>query len=277
MISVKDLHYSYGNKKVFSGLNLQASKGCIYGLLGKNGTGKTTFLYNLAGLLFPASGSIDVGGFTPSKRQPGFLQETFIVPEEFHLPDISIKNFIKYTSPFYPWFIEERFIEYLNEFGIPGNVNLQSLSFGQKKKVLISFAIAANTSLLLMDEPTNGLDIAGKSQFKKIIAGSFDEKKCIIISSHQVKDLESLIDRVVIMDEGRIILNESISRIGEKLCFKISFDANEVAWSIYNEPLLRGHAVVAVNVDDDESKIDLEMLYKATMANPNLIQSIFNS
>lgn len=277
MVSVNSLHYNYGKKKVFDGLNMQARAGCIYGLLGKNGTGKSTFLYNLAGLLFPSKGSIEINGYTPAKRQPGFLREVFIVPEEFYLPDISIKNFIKYNAPFYPFFLEDRFETYLQEFGIPSESKLQNLSFGQKKKVLISFALAANTALLLMDEPTNGLDIVGKSQLRKIIAGAFDDKKCIIISSHQVQDLENLIDRVVIMDEGEIVLNETITAISEKLQFKISYDASEAAWAIYSEPFLRGHTVVTVNLDGMESKIDLELLYKATMANPKLIQSIFNS
>lgn len=277
MVSVNSLHYNYGKKKVFDELSMQAQAGCIYGLLGKNGTGKSTFLYNLAGLLFPSKGSIEINGYTPAKRQPGFLREVFIVPEEFYLPDISIKNFIKYNAPFYPFFLEGRFETYLQEFGIPSESKLQNLSFGQKKKVLISFALAANTALLLMDEPTNGLDIVGKSQLRKIIAGAFDDKKCIIISSHQVQDLENLIDRVVIMDEGEIVLNESIAAISEKLQFKISYDASEAAWAIYSEPFLRGHTVVTVNLDGMESKIDLELLYKATMANPKLIQSIFNS
>ena len=277
MVSVKGLHFSYPKKTVFKGLDLEIKPGYIYGLLGKNGTGKTTLLYNLAGLLFPVKGSVKVGGFIPGERKPAFLQDIFMVPEEFSLPDISIKQYVKYTSPFYPWFLENKFTEYLAEFGVPFNSNLQHLSYGQKKKVLISFGLAANTSLLLMDEPTNGLDIAGKSQLRKIIAGAFDEKKCIIISSHQVKDLENLVDRVTIIDEGDILLDESIQRIGEKLSFKILYDAGETSWAIYSEPLLCGHAVVVVNLDEDESKIDLELLYKAAMANPKLIHSIFNN
>ena len=139
-------------------------------------------LSNIAGLLFPKAGNIKVSGYNPVKRYPAFLQEIFMIPEEFHLPDISIPKFAKYTSPFYRWFNDELFSAYLEEFNIPYHSNLQSLSYGQKKKVLISFGLAANTSLLLMDEPTNGLDIEGKSQLRKIIAGAFDEKKSIIIS-----------------------------------------------------------------------------------------------
>ena len=112
---------------------------------------------------------------------------------------------------------------------------------------------------------------------RKIIAGAFTEEKCIVISSHQVKDLENLIDRVTIIDEGKIVLDESTMHIAEKLSFKISFDTAELNWAIYSEPMLRGNAIVAVNADGDENKIDLELLYKATVANPKIIHSIFNA
>ena len=277
MVFIENLHFSYPGKEVFCGLNLQIKQGYIYGLLGKNGTGKSTLLFNIAGLLFPTAGSIKVINYNPAERQPALLQDIFLIPEEFYLPDISIAKFVKHTSPFYRWFNDELFSAYLGEFGIPDSGNLQNLSYGQKKKVLISFGIAANTSLLLLDEPTNGLDIEGKSQLRKIIAGAFDEKKSIVISSHQVKDLENLVDRVIILDNGEIVLNESIQRIASKLLFKISFDPSESASAIYSEPLLRGNAVILLNNGDGESKTDLELLYKATVANSGLIQSIFKA
>src|SRR6476661_2805635 len=260
MVFIENLHFSYPGKAVFCGLNLQIKQGYIYGLLGKNGTGKSTLLFNIAGLLFPRAGSIKVINYNPAERQPALLQDIFLIPEEFYLPDISIAKFVKHTSPFYRWFDDELFSAYLREFGIPDSGNLQNLSYGQKKKVLISFGIAANTSLLLLDEPTNGLDIEGKSQLRKIIAGAFDEKKSIVISSHQVKDLENLVDRVIILDSGEIVLNESIQRIASKLLFKISFDPSESASAIYSEPLLRGNAVILFNNGDGESKTDLELL-----------------
>jgi ABC-2 type transport system ATP-binding protein len=277
MISIENLHFSYPKKEIFGGLNLHIKQGYIYGLLGKNGTGKSTLLSNIAGLLFPGGGKIKVLDYNPTDRRPAFLQEIFMIPEEFYLPDISIPKFVKFTAPFYRRFNEELFNGYLKEFDIPYRSHLQSLSYGQKKKVLISFGLALNTSLLLMDEPTNGLDIEGKSQFRKIIAGAFDEKKSIIISSHQVKDLENLIDRVIILDSGEIVLNESLQRIASKLLFKITFDPSEIAWAFYSEPLLSGSAVVVSNIGGEESKIDLELLYKATLANSQLIQSIFKT
>lgn len=277
MISIQNLHFAYKKKKVFDGLNIYFKPGYIYGLLGKNGTGKSTLLNNIAGLLFPQSGTVKVFGLVPGKRQPAFLQDIFIVPEEFYLPDISIHQLIKYNAPFYPKFNLTDFDNYLELFEIPKDSKLQALSYGQRKKVLISFGLATNVSLLLMDEPTNGLDIIGKSQVRKIIAGAFNEEKCIIISSHQVKDLENLIDRVTIIDDGKIVLDESTMAIAEKLAFKISFDSAELNWAIYSEPMLRGNAIVAVNADGEENKIDLELLYKATVANPKIIRSIFNA
>src|SRR5580765_1313671 len=115
------------------------------------------------------------------------------------------------------------------------------MSYGQKKKVLISFGLATNVSLLLMDEPGNGLDIVGKGHLRKMIAGAADEHKCILISSHQVKDLENLID------DTRIILKQSLETIAARLSFKISFDPMDLDVALYSEPLLRGNTVVTPN------------------------------
>ena len=277
MVSIHDLHFSYKRKKVFSGLSLELSPGYIYGLLGKNGTGKSTLLRGIAGLLFPDKGMIKVSGYTPGKRQPIFLEDVFMVPEEFHLPNMPLDYLLKHHAPFYPKFNKEQFKKYVQEFEIPTDNTLQNMSYGQKKKVLISFGLAANTSLLLLDEPTNGLDIMSKSQFRKVMAGALDEKKCIIISTHQVKDLENLIDRVTIIDEGSILFDQSIEKIANKLSFKISHDNAEIKSAIYNESSLKGSSIVTPNMDDEESKIDLELLYKAIITNGKGIQSVFNA
>jgi ABC-2 type transport system ATP-binding protein len=277
MISIQDLHFSYRKKKVFSGLTLELRPGYIYGLLGKNGTGKSTLLRGIAGLLFPDKGSIEVAGHVPGKRQPAFLQDVFMVPEEFYLPNVPLDFLLKHQARFYPSFSRSQFDNYVKEFDIPVDNTLQHMSYGQKKKALISFGLAANTSLLLLDEPTNGLDIMSKSQFRKVMAGALDEKKCIIISTHQVKDLENLIDRVTIIDDGSILFDQAIEQIAAKLSFRISNDANDIKNSLYNESSLKGSAIVARNVDGDESKIDLELLYKAIILNRQGVQSAFNA
>ncbi len=276
MVSVQDLHFAYRKKKVFTGLSLQLQPGYIYGLLGKNGTGKSTLLRNIAGMLFPDAGSIDVASEVPGKRKPSFLQEVFMVAEEFFLPDITPARLAKYNAPFYPRFNYDQFNRYLTEFEIPVGNTIQKMSYGQKKKTLISFGLACNTALLLMDEPTNGLDIMSKSQFRKVIASALDENKSIIISTHQVKDLENLIDRITIIDEGKILFDQTTEQITHQLNFKISFDPEEIQQALYSEPSLKGNAIITRNTAHEESRLDLEMLYKAIIVNRDKINSAFN-
>ncbi len=277
MIQISDLHFAYKKKRpVFSGLNLTFQSGYIYGLLGKNGTGKSTLLRNICGLLFPDQGTIDVLDFVPGKREPDFLQEFFIIPEEFYLPDVSIKKFVRCNAPFYPNYQADQFEAYLKEFNIPVGNTIQQMSYGQKKKLLIGFALACNTALLLMDEPTNGLDITSKSQFRKVLAGAIDENKCIIISTHQVRDLEALIDYITIIDEGKILFNHSINEILGRLSFKLSVDKADIEKALYAEPSLTGQAVILPNEDHESGKIDLELLYKAVVNNGQLLDDLFH-
>lgn len=276
MINIKNLHFSYKKRKVFTGLSLSLEAGHIYGLLGKNGTGKSTLLRCIAGFLFPRDGSVEVMGFVPGKRHPTFLQSVFMVAEEFYLPDVSVEKYVRLNAPFYPNFSNEQFAQYLKEFDIPLENTLQSMSYGQKKKVLISFGLACNTDLLLMDEPTNGLDIMSKSKFRKVIAGAVNEKKCIVISTHQVKDLESLIDRITIIDDGQILFDQTTDAINRKLQFKISFDQEEVSDALYIEPSLQGNAIVCANPDEEDTKLDLELLYKAVVTNGKAVTDAFS-
>ena len=276
MINIKNLHFSYKKRKVFTGLSLSLEAGHIYGLLGKNGTGKSTLLRCIAGFLFPRDGSVEVMGFVPGKRHPPFLQSVFMVAEEFYLPDVSVEKYVKLNAPFYPNFSNEQFAQYLNEFDIPLENTLQSMSYGQKKKVLISFGLACNTDLLLMDEPTNGFDIMSKSKFRKVIAGAVNENKCIVISTHQVKDLESLIDRITIIDDGQILFDQTTDAISRKLQFKISFDQEEVSEALYMEPSLQGNAIVSANTDGEDTKLDLELLYKAVVTNGKAVTDAFS-
>lgn len=276
MIEVQHLRFAYKKHEVFHDLSLTIKPGNICGLLGKNGAGKSTLLRSIAGLLFPKQGKISALSYTPSDRHPAFLQEVFIIPEEFYLPDISVKKFVSCNAPFYPHFNHGQFEKYGAEFGFSLTSRLQQLSHGQKKKVLISFGLACNTSILLMDEPTNGLDILSKNQFRKILAGAVDEKKCVLISTHQVRDLDNLIDHIAILDEGQILFTQSIDKISAKLCFKNSTSIPEITNALYREESLRGSSIILANMDAEESKPDIEMLYKAVLTNGAAIRSVFN-
>jgi len=277
MIKIESLGFAYKNRAVFEALSIEFEPGHIYGLLGKNGTGKSTLLRTMMGLLFPDKGVVDVFGYNPSKRRPAFLQDVFMVAEEFYFPGVSVEKYVTCNAPFYPAFNQEQFWQYLKEFEIPRGNNLDQMSYGQKKKVLIAFALACNTRLLLMDEPTNGLDIMSKSQFRKVMAGVATEDKCIIISTHQVRDLETLIDFITILDNGNIQFHHNIEEIQRVLQFGFSFEKALPEDTIYKEGALTGQAFIrrVEPGEDNTGKIDLEMLYKAVNLKGPAINAAF--
>lgn len=267
MIELTNLTFGYSKKKLlFKNLNLSLQAGHIYGLLGKNGAGKSTLLKNIAGLAFPLEGSCTVRGFVSSKRLPAFLEELFFIPEEMYLPALTAAQFVKSTAHFYPNFDYDAFLKMLNEFEVSADSNLNKLSFGQQKKVMIAFGLAANTSLLIMDEPTNGLDIPSKSQFRKIIAAALTENRCIIISTHQVRDLDSLIDTLVVLHNQEIVLNSSLDIISEKLKFTGSSSVN-FEDVLYSEEGHIGTNSIVANTNESSGKVDMELLFNALITN----------
>ncbi|SDD40188.1 ABC-2 type transport system ATP-binding protein [Mucilaginibacter pineti] len=277
MIAIEKLNFGYRKKElVLENLSLHLKPGHIYGLLGSNGAGKSSLLHNICGLLFPSSGSCKVAGDNPANRNPQFLQQVYLLPEEIYLPNVSIKSYLDVYAPFYPTFDNELFFRFLGEFDIPKENKLQHMSYGQKKKVMISFALATQAKVLLMDEPTNGLDIPSKKQFRKIIAGVLKEDQLIIISTHQVKDLDSLIDYVLILDDKKIILHEPVENITDKLAFKQVMSLDEVSTTIYSEGALKGYAVITPNIKKEQSRLDMEMFFNAVLSEKQQMLSQFN-
>lgn len=274
MVKIENLTFGYKRKGLlFDDLNMRLSPGRIYGLFGKNGAGKTTLLKHISGLLFPKKGRCMVFDEHAASRKPGVLADIFVIPEEFDLPAISLNAFIAINSPFFPKFDNLQMLKYMEEFQINNGQKLTTLSYGQKKKFLIAFGLASNTRLLLMDEPTNGLDIPSKSQFRRIIASSADENRCVLISTHQVRDLGNIIDQVTIIDEGKIIFDQSIEDISKKFAFgKIKDeDKHEV---IYAEDILGGKAAICLN-KGKESEVDMELLFNGVINNPEKINNEF--
>lgn len=212
MLTIDNISYGYQTgKNVLENFSLTFSEPGVYGLLGKNGTGKSTLLYLIMGLLCPAQGKVQWNGIDTIERNPEALQEMFIVPEEYNLPQIKLRDYVRALKPFYPDFDEVLLDELLAMFDMPADINLGALSMGQKKKVYMCVALAARTRLLVMDEPTNGLDILAKKQFRKVIAQGTREDQIVIISTHQVKDVELLLDHVTIINNNKVLLNERIN------------------------------------------------------------------
>ncbi len=278
MIEITNLVYRYNRKKIlFNGLNLQLPAGKIYGLLGKNGAGKSSLIKNLAGLLFPTKGSCRVNGYTPGMREPAFLEQLFFIPEECMLPPVYISELVKGYAPFYPAFNTAQFMHYLQLFQVPADAHNGRLSFGQKKKVYIAFALAANTQVLIMDEPTNGLDIPSKLQFRNMVAEANRENKYTIISTHQVKDLDNLIHAVVILDNSEVLLCADKDTIARKLYFSAPGAITGERNVLYTENTPAGAVSVSINEYGELSYPDIEILFNATLAEKQRLHAVFTS
>lgn len=266
MIKISNITFSYPGAKtqVFEDFSLCLQENRIYGLLGENGTGKSTLLYLISGLLSARTGNITVDEFDTRRRHPDMLKEIFLVPEEFDLPNVSLETYIRINTPFYPRFDRKVLDDCLDEFGLPKKLRLNELSMGQKKKVFMSFALAADTRFLLMDEPTNGLDIPSKSLFRKVVAKNMTDERTLIISTHQVRDVESLLDHILILNRSRMLLDASVADICERYTFGLRNPADMDETVLYAEPSLQGNNVMALRKEgDSETSINLELLFNA--------------
>lgn len=252
-MKIENLQFGYSKHEVFHDLSVSFEAGKIYGLLGKNGEGKSTLLYLMSGLLRAQKGSVMFGNKDMSMRLPSALEEMFLVPEEFDLPSVSFKEFVRANAGYYPNFSQEILNSCLKGFELDMDLNLKKLSMGTKKKAYVCFALATNTPLLLMDEPTNGLDIPSKKQFRKVIASCMTEQKTIIISTHQVRDVENLIDQIMVLNKKEIVFNHSTYEISQKLAFK-------------------NGEVMALGDDQQETNIDIEALFSAVVDGEEVVR-----
>lgn len=275
MLELRNVTFGYGRREaeIFRNFSLQLAPNGIYGLFGKNGTGKSTLLYLMSGLLRPQQGQVDVDGLCPQERRPELLREIFLVPEEFELPDVSLERYVSLNEGFYPHFSREVLAGCLADFELPGTLRLGQLSMGQKKKAYMSFALAAGTRILLMDEPTNGLDIPSKSQFRKVISRHMAEDRILVISTHQVRDVEMLIDHVVMLDGTRLLLNRPTADIAAALCFEERPAGMETGDALYVQPSVHGNNIVRANRGGEDTPIDLELLFNALLQNPCLLEN----
>ena len=278
MVIVENLTFAFiKSQPLFTGLDMKLEPGNTYGLFGLNGAGKTTLLNQLSGMLFPKKGSCRVLGQNVKNRLPETMSEIYILPEQFDLPKMDADTYTDLHAPFYPRFDRSYLSEILNEFQVDRQKNLTELSYGQRKKFLIAFALSTNSKVVLMDEPTNGLDIPSKSQFRKIMAATDQSERCFLISTHQVRDLDSIIDHIIVLNNGKIIFHQSVMDISKTLGFeKISEDSHKVV--IYSEDIFGGKAaIVSKNESSKETQIDLELLFNGIIQKQDLIDNQFKS
>ena len=274
MITTHSLSFGYSSSHhVLTNISLSLDNGHIHGLLGCNGIGKTTLLKLICGIMRPQRGEVRVCGVDPFERNAEMMRELMIIPEEFDLPNISLERYAAVTSPFYPRFNKGQMLGYCQEFHVNPAERLHSMSMGQRKKAYLAFALACNVKMLLLDEPTNGLDIPSKSTFRRILAGYVADDRMVVISTHQVADVEQLLDSIVILDEQGVALNATTSEICRKLKFGRATEGDKV---IYSERTIQGDMAVIFNEDDDETPLSIELLFNATTANRHAMAAIFN-
>lgn len=275
MIKVENLSFSYPRRRtrVFENTSLTLTQGSVTGLLGKNGTGKTTLLKLITGLLTPAQGDATIDGACAADREPVMLSKLFLLPEEFSLPRVTPLEYAALYGKFYPNFSACEFEELLSELEVSGHEKFHNISFGQRKKGYIAFALACNTPYIFMDEPTNGLDIPSKAVFRRLVARKALPERTIVISTHQVRDLEELIDHILILDGHEFLLDASVTEITRKLRFERIEDSNT---ALYAEKTIAGTVGVTLNNDPhSETGLDIELLFNAATTSHAAVKELF--
>ena len=279
MITIRNLGFTYGKKDVLEkyvlrNIDMKLEEGRIYGLLGENGVGKTTLLTLLCGLKKPQIGSIDTDGHIPYDRKPSFLSDQYYLSDEVAAVNMKAIDYAMTYGKFWEGFDIGKFEEIMNIFENDPQQKMTKMSFGQLKKAYIAFALACNTKYLFMDEPTNGLDIPSKAQFRKAVTKYTREDSVILISTHQVRDLENIIDPIIILDKQEVLLNATIEEISKKLFFDYTHERAECP--IYRESIPGGNIQVSINNGEEESKVHLEALFNTVHQNKELIKGLFN-
>ena len=273
MINVRSMSFSYSRKasSVFDNLSFTLPAGEIVGLLGRNGAGKSTLIKLLAALLDPQQGTIEFNGVNVGTRGAELYSRMMVVPEELELPKVTVEKFVRYTAPLYPSFNREQFDSYCKLLEVDIRQRFDRLSMGQRKKAYLSFALACNVELLLLDEPTNGLDITAKSALRSILASYADGSKSVIISTHQAHDIENLIDRVMLIDNGEIIINQSVYTLQQCFGFGVVSGHN----AIYSTQSVAGTVGIWAADNNEEGRFDLELLFNAaTKAREQVLAAI---
>jgi ABC-2 type transport system ATP-binding protein len=273
VFTAHEVRFGYSRKSVvLDGVTAEFNAGKIYGLLGKNGEGKTTLLKLACGLRYASEGTLSVLGIDPRRRGTELLEQVCLLPEETPVFPISPLRFAALRAPFHPKFSASDFAGLLKEFEVPADKSIAQMSHGQRKKAALAFALATNCRLLLLDEPTNGLDIPSKSVFRRLVAKALDPQRCIVISTHQVRDVEDLIDSVAILDHGRIVLQTSLGDVASKLTLTDEPAGRTVLYSEENAAGRRS-VVISNSSAAGVSRIDLELLFNAAISNSREISA----
>ena len=216
-------------------------------------------------------------GEIPSRRNPGFLSRIYVLPEELNAPSVTENEYLLSLVPFYPDFDMALFERFVSEFDIPRGKKLSKLSYGQKKKFMLSFGLACGSELLVLDEPSNGLDIPSKGLFRRLVAEALTEERVFVISTHQVRDVDSLIDPITILHEGKVLFEHGMAEVNERIHMTRSNTppAQDTEGLIYSEAAVGGYWSVWKGADIEGGPIDLEILFNTVISRPEVYTELF--
>lgn len=213
LIQINNLNKSYGMKHVINDMNLELEGGKIVGLLGPNGSGKSTLIKMLGGVLKADSGEILIDGKPVSVETKKIVS---YLPERTYLsPSMKVKEAIRMFEDFYEDFKRERAEEMLGKLNISVNDTIKSLSKGTREKVQLVLVMSRDAKVYLLDEPMGGVDPAARDYILKTILTNYNENACVVISTHLISDVEKVLDEVVFIQNGKVILNETVDEIRE--------------------------------------------------------------
>ncbi|MBR3937463.1 MAG: ATP-binding cassette domain-containing protein [Bacteroidaceae bacterium] len=289
MIEVKDFSIGFFKRELMGpdsepewltlkNLYLQIRPGHVYGLIGRNGQGKTTLLNCITGLLRPKkkeAGVVYIDGFPVNASNPNILSKFFYVTDTIASLHLRSDIYADTLFHFYPHFNKEKFTECMELFQIDTKQFIDEISLGQRKMTFLSYAFASGVPYLIMDEPTNGLDITSRSVFRKLVASYMDQDKAIVISTHHINEISTLLDHIFILNDKHIVFDHSVMETGCALSFVESDNMTDDA--LYSMSSAYGKRIILPNTNNSDSEIDYELLFEAVLENPTLINAQFTT
>jgi ABC-2 type transport system ATP-binding protein len=237
IIDIKNLDRQFAEKKALDNVSLQVTKGQVFGIVGENGAGKTTLIKHILGLYKAQQGSVSVFGLDPVKFPKQVLSRIGYLSEEPDLPDwMTIPQFMNYMSAFYPSWDHQYANQLIKLFDVEPNKKIKQLSKGQKARIGLCAAQAHRPDLLLLDEPSSGLDpIVRKEILTAVIRTVVDEGRTVILSSHLLDEIERVCDHLVMFSKGKVLLSEPMETVLQNH-FKITVRSTEnQQWDQFQE------------------------------------------
>ncbi|WP_286311562.1 ABC transporter ATP-binding protein [Romboutsia ilealis] len=228
-IEIKNLTKVYGKNRGIQDINISIKEGEIYGFIGPNGAGKLTTIKTLLNFIYPTSGEALIFGMDSVKESEKIKEHIGYVPSEVrYYDDVKVKDIIKYAQSFYPKSNKEYIDRICNELELDMNKKMGELSLGNKKKVAIAQSLINNPKLLILDEPTNGLDPLMQKKLFKILIEEKEKGNTVFLSSHNLVEVQNLCDRVCVIKEGKIVDIIEIEKSKTELKLKVTLSSSDI-------------------------------------------------